>query len=111
MSAFNETDVHPTGVQGEYAGVQNVSASSGNKSEDVFATGGTLAGHTGVPTESGYEHTVSAKPQDVIEGKPGVIESTELAPLGDEKVAADPGLVSQATSLAKGAYNAVVGEK
>ncbi|KAK8864323.1 hypothetical protein IAR55_001570 [Kwoniella newhampshirensis] len=111
MSAFNETDVHPTGVQGVYAGVQNVSTSSTNKPEDVFATGGSLSGHAGVPTESGYEHTISKHPQEVVEGQPGVIESTELAPLGDEKVAADPGLVSKATAVAKDAYNAVVGEK
>jgi hypothetical protein len=30
-----------------------------------------------------------AKKRDVIESKPGLIESTELAPLGDEKVVAD----------------------
>ncbi|OCF60570.1 hypothetical protein L486_00205 [Kwoniella mangroviensis CBS 10435] len=110
-SALNDTSVHPTGAQGVAPGIQNVSTSSTAQSDDVFATGGQLSGHSGVPTESGYEHTISKDAKDVVEGKPGVIESTELAPLGDEKVASDPGLISQATSLAKDAYSAVVGEK
>ncbi|WVQ80654.1 hypothetical protein IAT38_002759 [Cryptococcus sp. DSM 104549] len=106
---LNDTDVMPTGVQGAYPGVQNVSTSSTSEPDDVFATGGSLQGHTGVPTESGYEHTISKDAKDVIEGKPGVIDSTQLAPIGDEKVSDGPGLASQATSLAKGAYESVAG--
>lgn len=74
--------------------------------------------------------------RDTIEAKPGLIESTELAPLGEEKVAADreshalnepqsqwvddvrvvsalttAGLLTQATILGKKAYEAVVGSE
>jgi hypothetical protein len=61
--------------------------------------------------------------RDTIEAKPGLIETTELAPLGEEKVVADreyscvfqrsllivAGLISQATTLGKKAYEAVMG--
>ena len=39
---------------------------------------------------SGHEQPKKAEPvRDVVEGAPGVIESAELAPLGEDKVAAD----------------------
>ncbi|WVR06979.1 hypothetical protein IAU60_004016 [Kwoniella sp. DSM 27419] len=112
MSAFNETDVHPTGVQGVYAGVQNTTEPS-DQQKDVFTTGGDVSGQTGVASEEGYKHPIAAPghEQSVVEAKEGLIESTELAPLGDEKVAADPGFGSQAISAVKAAYNAVAGEQ
>ena len=39
---------------------------------------------------SGHVPPAGAPKRDVVEGKPGVIESTELAPLGEGKVASDP---------------------
>ncbi|ORY34060.1 hypothetical protein BCR39DRAFT_518310 [Naematelia encephala] len=98
MASYNDTSVNPQGVEGAYAGVMNTTETKGG---DTAAVGPDLLGDTG--------KEIAAK-QNVIEGGPGIIESTELAPLGEEKVAADPGLASQATKIAKDAYNSVVGE-
>jgi hypothetical protein len=68
----NSLSVMPTGVQGVYPGSSN------------FAP---------PPSEPVDETPSSTMPEgskgDVVEGAPGIIESTELAPLGEGKVADD----------------------
>ncbi|WVF71545.1 hypothetical protein IAT40_006353 [Kwoniella sp. CBS 6097] len=62
-----------------------------SKQADIWTMGGTLEGRTGVPSEHGYEHHISSpkESRDVIEAEPGIIESTDLAPLNHEKMAED----------------------
>lgn len=106
----------PTHVQGVYPGVMNVryfqllldsslnphetSTHSGNQPEDAYAEKGPMSGHevsSSDPTDphatggilSGHVKPSDPKANDSVEGAPGVIESTELAPLGEEKIAAD----------------------
>jgi hypothetical protein len=55
------------------------------KASDSYATEGDLSGHTTSTTRP----SDSGEGRDVIEAQPGVIESTELAPLNDEIVAPD----------------------
>ncbi|TYJ55963.1 hypothetical protein B9479_003348 [Cryptococcus floricola] len=87
---LNDTSMSPQGVQGAYPGVQNVIEPSEPAETYVKSTG---------------------PPRDVIEGKEGVIEGSQLAPLGEDKIASDPGLVTAATAMAKKAYTAVAGEQ
>ncbi|KAK1924129.1 hypothetical protein DB88DRAFT_540208 [Papiliotrema laurentii] len=96
--SLNDTSMHPTGVEAVYPGVANPTPSNGLTISDVPSS-----------DSQADKPAPEAPKKDTIEGKPGVIESTELAPLGDGKVAADPGLVTQATILGKKAYEAVVG--
>jgi hypothetical protein len=60
------------------------------KASDSYATEGDLSGHTSTTTRP----SDSGEGRDVIEAQPGVIESTELAPLNDEIVAPDSELGS-----------------
>jgi hypothetical protein len=55
------------------------------KASDAYATEGDLSGQTTSTTRP----SDSGEGRDVIEAQPGVIESTELAPLNDEIVAPD----------------------
>ncbi|WVW83860.1 hypothetical protein I302_105882 [Kwoniella bestiolae CBS 10118] len=98
-SPINDTSMLPTGAQGAQPGIQNTSTSSTGRKEDRFATGGTMSGHTGIPSESGYTHGYEhdhehhhnpfKHPHDSCEAEPGLIESTDLAPLNHEVVAPD----------------------
>ncbi|WVQ72431.1 hypothetical protein IAR50_001983 [Cryptococcus sp. DSM 104548] len=87
---LNDTNMSPQGVQGAYPGVQNVIERTEPAEVYVKSTG---------------------PPRDVVEGKEGVIEGSELAPLGEDKIASDPGLVTTATAMAKKAYASVTGEQ
>ncbi|WVQ99356.1 hypothetical protein IAU59_006489 [Kwoniella sp. CBS 9459] len=74
-----------------------------SKQADVWTTGGILEGRTGVPSEHGYEHHISSPKQskDVIEAEPGIIESTDLAPLNHEKMAEDHLSMEKNTRISK----------
>jgi hypothetical protein len=90
--------MHPTGAQAVYPGVANVSiadhsplykahgqpsTSNANVIEDIPSKDSVAA--------ASDDTTDAAKgpSRDTIEAKPGLIETTELAPLGEEKVVAD----------------------
>ncbi|OCF43183.1 hypothetical protein I317_03028 [Kwoniella heveanensis CBS 569] len=81
---------------------------SPSKQADVWTTGGILEGRTGVPSEHGYEHHVSSPKQsrDVIEAEPGIIETTDLAPLNHEKMAEDHLSMDKNTRASKEAQTA-----
>ncbi|WVO16217.1 hypothetical protein L204_103888 [Cryptococcus depauperatus] len=104
---LNDISVMPTGVQGSYPGVQNVSESSVHQPENVSATIRKFIGRTGVPNERGYEHVINDNARDVVEGEPGVIESSDLAPLGHEIIAEDPGLMTGTAAMAKNIYSSL----
>ncbi|KAL7421853.1 hypothetical protein Q5752_003624 [Cryptotrichosporon argae] len=96
--SLNDTSVHPTGALGvEYAGVMNPSTASTHRADDAYASAGDLSGHVQPASNAAGEA------RDTIEGKPGIIESSELAPLGEDKVVDDPSLVTRATGAAKNA--------
>ncbi|RSH87469.1 hypothetical protein EHS25_003379 [Saitozyma podzolica] len=97
MSNLNDVSMNPTGVQGAYPGVANPTSASMPKASDSYATEGDLSGHTSTTTRP----SDSGEGRDVIEAQPGVIESTELAPLNDEIVAPDTTLLNRATGMAK----------
>ncbi|WWC89366.1 uncharacterized protein L201_004289 [Kwoniella dendrophila CBS 6074] len=90
-SPINDTSMLPTGAQGAQPGVQNTSTSSTGKKDDMFAMGGNMSGHTGVPVESGYEHHHNPfkHPHDSCEAEPGTIENTHIAPLNEGLMAED----------------------
>ncbi|WWC94140.1 hypothetical protein V866_000979 [Kwoniella sp. B9012] len=106
-SPLNDTSMLPTSAQGSQPGIQNTSTSSTGRREDQFATSANMSGHSGAAMESGYDrshghghrrehdhepgqpHNPFKHPHDSCEAEPGLIESTDLAPLNHEVVAAD----------------------
>ncbi|KAK4689072.1 hypothetical protein P7C73_g1032, partial [Tremellales sp. Uapishka_1] len=100
--SHNDTSVHPQGaLSNVYAGVMNPSEHSVSVASDAYGSSGDLS-------DAGTKPEVV---HDSVEGAPGIIEGAELAPLGEGKVAADPGLMTKATAMAKDAYAAATGEK
>ncbi|WWC70251.1 uncharacterized protein I206_104201 [Kwoniella pini CBS 10737] len=106
-SPINDTSMLPTGAQGGQPGVQNTSTSSTGRKDDIHAIGGNMSGHSGVPVESGYEHHHNPfkHPHDSCEAEPGLIESTDLAPLNHEVVADDHPSKGQQTQTSRASKN------
>ena len=75
--ADHSLSLHPHGSDAVYCGVANPSPHSNG----LGALDGSGSGYNSSSKED-------AAKQEVIEAQPGLIESTELAPLGEEKIAA-----------------------
>ena len=72
--------LHPQFSSAVYPGCANPTPSNANVLVDIPSAENNAASSAEIKDET--------KKQEVIEAEPGLIESTELAPLGEEKVAA-----------------------
>jgi hypothetical protein len=103
------TNLHPQNVQASYPGCANVSPGVSQQPvkdvSDIQPTTSNTDEEPGAYSEANAKllgkpplgaEAEAAKP-DSVEGKPGIIEGTELAPLGEEKLADDHTLSSAAS--------------